>query len=133
VADSSPGSGAQIDILARNATTGQLTDASCVDFLPQPPKPEPGEEHEEEEQAEKQPEHEAPDSCKRVPGLEGVETIAISGDGSTVYAFGSSSAVSFSRDPNTGTITEIACASGSDSRCAPLPDLSGSGSGGGES
>ncbi len=125
VADASSGGDGRIDILARNAATGQLRDSSCVDFLPQPPKPEPGEEHEEEEQTEKQPEHEAPDSCKRVPGLEGVETIAISGDGSTVYAFGSSSAVSFSRDPGTGDLTEMACASDSDSRCAPLPDLSG--------
>jgi DNA-binding beta-propeller fold protein YncE len=124
VADTSPGGDGRIDILVRNAATGQLTDSSCVDFLPQPPKPEPGEEHEEEEEEEKEPEHEAPDSCKRVPGLEGVQTIAISGDGSTVYAFGSSSAVSFSRNPGTGDLTEIACASDSDSRCAPLPDLS---------
>jgi DNA-binding beta-propeller fold protein YncE len=123
VADASPDRGGRIDILARNATTGQLTDSSCVDFLPQPPKPEPGEEHE-EEQTEKEQEPETPDSCARVPGLESVETIAISGDGSTVYAFGSGSAVSFSRDPSTGALAESACASESDSRCAPLPDLS---------
>ncbi len=123
VADSTPGRDGRIDILTRNATTGQLTDSSCVDFLPQPPKPEPGEEHE-EEQTEKEPEHETPDSCARVPGLESVVAIAISGDGSTVYAFGSDSAVSFSRDPSTGALTETACASESDSRCAPLPDLS---------
>ncbi len=123
VADTSPDIGGRIDILARNATTGQLTDSSCVDFLPEPPKPEPGEEGE-EEQAEKEPEHETPDSCERVPGLESVETIAISGDGATVYAFGSDSAVSFSRNPSTGALTEAACASESDSRCAPLPDLS---------
>jgi sugar lactone lactonase YvrE len=123
VADRSAGGYGRIDILARNATTGQLTDSSCVDFLPQPAKPEPGEEHE-EEQAEKEPEPEAPDSCERVPGLESAEAIAISGDGSTVYAFGTDSAVSFSRDPSTGALTETACASDSDSRCASLPDLS---------
>jgi DNA-binding beta-propeller fold protein YncE len=123
VADSSPGRDGRIDILTRNATTGQLTDSSCVDFLPQPPKPEPGEEHE-EEQTEKEPEHETPDSCERVPGLESVEAIAVSGDGSTVYAFGTDSAVSFSRNPSTGALTETACASDSDSRCASLPDLS---------
>lgn len=123
VADTSPGGG-RIDILTRNATTGQLTDSSCVDFLPQPPKPEPGEEQE-EEQTEREPEHETPDPCSRVPGLESVVAIAISGDGSTVYAFGSDSAASFSRNPSTGALTETACASESDSRCAPLPDLSG--------
>ena len=123
VADASPNSGGRIDILTRNASTGQLTDSTCVDFLPQPPKPEPGEEHE-EEQTEKEPEPETPDSCERVPGLESVQAIAISGDGSTVYAFGSDSAVSFSRAPSTGSLAETACASESDSRCAPLQDLS---------
>jgi DNA-binding beta-propeller fold protein YncE len=112
--------GGRIDVLSRNATTGQLADVGCVDYLPQPVKAEPGEEEHEEEQMEKEP----PDTCERVPGLESVETLAISADGSAVYAFGKSSAVSFTRDPATGALTETACASDSDSRCAGLNDLS---------
>ncbi len=113
--------GGRIDVLSRNAATGQLADVSCVDYLPAPVKAEPGEEEEQEEQ---KMEAEPPDTCERVPGLERVETLAISADGSAVYAFGKSSAVSFSRDPATGALTETACASNSDPRCAGLNDLS---------
>jgi len=119
VADQAAGGG-RIDVLSRNASTGQLTDVGCVDYLPQPVKAEPGEEEHEEEQMEKEP----PDTCERVPGLESVGTLAISADGSAVYAFGKSSAVSFARNPATGALTETACASDSDSRCAGLNDLS---------
>jgi DNA-binding beta-propeller fold protein YncE len=112
--------GGRIDILSRNAATGQLTDVGCVDYLPQPVKPEPGEEGQEEEQpAEKEP----PDMCESVAGLESVSTLAISGDGSALYAFGKSSAVSFARNPSTGALTETGCASGSDTNCAVLQDL----------
>jgi DNA-binding beta-propeller fold protein YncE len=120
VADRSS-AGGRIDVLSREASTGKLADVGCVDFLPQPVKPEPGE----EEQSEEEHEPEAPDSCERVPGLESVQTLAISGDGSAVYAFGSSSAVSFARNPSTGALTETACAGESDSRCASLTDLTG--------
>jgi DNA-binding beta-propeller fold protein YncE len=120
--------GGRIDLLARNAANGQLSDVGCVDYLPLPEKPEPeeGEEHggeqkEEEEEASKEP----PDPCTQVPGLESVQAVATSADGSELYAFGSSSAVSFSIDPSTGALTELACGSDSDTRCAALPDLSG--------
>jgi len=134
VADSAE-TGGRIDLFSRNATTGSLSDLGCVDYLPQPPAPEPGNEgHEEEQEQEKQEkeeqakqeqEREASDTCVRVPGLESVQTIAISGDGSAVYAFGSASAVSFARDPDTGKLTETACASNSDTRCAVIADLNG--------
>jgi DNA-binding beta-propeller fold protein YncE len=125
--------GGRIDVFSRNTTTGSLTDLGCVDDLPQPAKPEPGNEEQEEEQekqekeqeAKREQEQEASDTCVRAPGLESVQTIAISGDGSAVYAFGTGSAVSFARDPSTGKLTETACASNSDTRCASLPDLNG--------
>jgi DNA-binding beta-propeller fold protein YncE len=120
--------GGRIDILSRNATTGQLADVNCVDYLPEPVKPEPGEEsHEEthgEEPEEEQPAaKEPPDECKSVAGLESVSALAISGDGSALYAFGKTSAVSFARDPSSGALTETACASSTDTRCAVLSDL----------
>ena len=124
VADRSlpPFSGGRIDVLSRDASTGQLADVSCIDYQPPPPKPEPGEEEENEGNEEK-PEKEPTDPCQRVPGLEGVQTVAVSGDGSAVYAFGASSAVSFARNSSTGALTETACASESDPSCASLPGL----------
>jgi len=127
--------GGRIDVLSRNAATGKLADAGCVDFLPQPVKPEAGngEEPENEKEQEQEREQEearererlASDPCQSVPGLESVEMVAVSGDGSAVWAFGAGSAVSFSRDPSTGKLTETGCASSSDARCASLPDLTG--------
>jgi len=127
--------GGRIDVLSRNATTGKLADAGCVDFLPQPVKPETGngEEPENEKEQEQEREQEearererlASDPCQSVPGLESVEMVAVSGDGSALWAFGAGSAVSFSRDPSTGKLTETGCASSSDARCASLPDLTG--------
>jgi hypothetical protein len=49
----------------------------------------------------------------------------VSGDGSSVYAFGQNSAVVFSRDPATGKLTESSCAAHEDDRCASLPSLAG--------
>jgi DNA-binding beta-propeller fold protein YncE len=135
VSDSANGGGGRIDVLARNASTGQLADAGCVDFLAPPAKEEPSENTEEDaeekrdrekelrrqkEESEKAP----PDVCERVPGLEDVNVLAVSGDGSSVYAFGRSSAVTFTRDPATGKLTEASCAAAEDSRCASLPALS---------
>jgi DNA-binding beta-propeller fold protein YncE len=132
VADSGR-TGGKIDLFSRNAATGGLADLGCVDYLPQPAKTEPGNEEQEEQQekqekeeaAKREQEQEASDTCVRVPGLESVHTIAISDDGSAVYAFGTSSAVSFARDPSTGKLTETACASNTDTRCAALSDLDG--------
>jgi DNA-binding beta-propeller fold protein YncE len=135
VADSANGAG-KIDILTRNPETGALsgTRDRCVDFTPLPSKPEASEEGEEEsaeekaekeaqqKEAEKQAaEQEAADPCLRVPGLLGVKTLAVSGDGSAVYAFGSSSAVSFARNASNGALTETGCAGEEDSRCTSIP------------
>ncbi len=129
--------GGRIDLLARNVVNGQLSDVGCVDYLPVPVKPEPesgeegeehgegqGEEHGQENKEEEAPK-EPPNPCTQVPGLEGVQALATSADGSELYAFGSTSAVSFSIDPSTGALTELACGSDSDTRCAALPDLTG--------
>jgi DNA-binding beta-propeller fold protein YncE len=124
VADHSSRQGGQIDILTRNAATGQLGDSGCVDLLPVPEKHE-SEEHEEPEEEAKEQEKEPADLCTSVPGLDSVESIAISADGSQLYAFGGDSAVSFARNAATGALTETACASESDPRCASVPDLSG--------
>ncbi len=118
VADSSDGQG-RVDVLARNPTSGALSDASCVDYLPE-------EKHKEAEEGEDEEESEgpaAPDQCASVAGLEGVSAIAVSGDGAAVYAIGSGSAVVFSRDPPTGKLTEVSCASEEDKRCTGFPSL----------
>jgi hypothetical protein len=133
VSDSAGGRG-RIVVLARNASTGQLSDASCEDYLPKPREEEPSENSEEsaEEKEERkkelqkqkeEEEKEPPDVCQRVPGLQGVNVVAVSGDGSSLYAFGNSSAVIFSRDAASGKLTETSCAASEDSRCASLPSL----------
>jgi len=57
--------------------------------------------------------------------LEKIEALAVSGNGSEVYAFGSDSLVIFAREPSTGNLTEASCASKEDSRCASAASLDG--------
>jgi hypothetical protein len=109
-----------VDVLTRNSSTGALTDNSCVDLLP---REEHEEENEQEGEEEKQPA--AADPCASVPGLDTVDAVAVSGDGSAVYAIGSGSAAIFSRNASTGKLTETSCASSEDSRCTSLPPLEG--------
>jgi DNA-binding beta-propeller fold protein YncE len=125
VADRSDGEG-RIDILARSPSSGLLSDVGCVDYLPVPVKPEPGENEGEEHEAGEAPEtaKEPPDPCTSLPGLEGVLKIALNAEGTQLYALGSSSAVSFAVNPDSGALTELGCASSNDPRCAPAPDLS---------
>ena len=99
VADSSENRG-RIDVLSRNPSSGALSGVGCVEERPVPEKHEAGEEEGEEEAK-----HEAPpppNGCSEVPGLKSVESIAVTGDGSMVYAIGGESAVVFSRDPSSG-------------------------------
>jgi DNA-binding beta-propeller fold protein YncE len=122
-ADSSEGAGGKVDVLTRNLSTGALTDTGCLDFLP-------AEEHEEheagnEEQEEEQQEAAAPDQCASVTGLGSVAVLAVSGDGSQVYAIGSGAAAIFSRDASTGKLTQTSCAASEDDRCTSLPGLEG--------
>ena len=120
------GDGGSIDELDRDAATGSLKSSGCVDFLPEPPKPEPGEEEDEEAKEEREDREAAPkDPCTSVPGLNNASAIAVSGDGSSVYAIGSGSAAIFSRDAATGKLTETSCAVDDDERCTSLPTLSG--------
>lgn len=122
VADNSEGHG-RVDVLTRNPSTGALADSSCVDYLAPPKK---HEEHEEEEGGgEANEPAPAPDPCASVAGLESVDAIAVTGDGSAVYAIGGTSAVVFSRDQSTGKLTEVSCAAEEDSRCTSFPSLQG--------
>ena len=81
VADSSPQGNGRLDVLGRDATTGELSDVSCVDFLPPETHEEKNEESKEEEN-----QHEAvpQDSCDRAAGVSSVDVVAVSGDGSEV-------------------------------------------------
>jgi DNA-binding beta-propeller fold protein YncE len=116
------GEGGSVDVFDRNPATGSLSSSSCVDFLPKPEPKEPGEEGEEgEEEKSSAP----PDPCASAPGLNDVSVVAVSGDGSSVYAIGSGSAAIFSRDAKTGKLTETSCAADEDSRCTSLPSLQG--------
>jgi DNA-binding beta-propeller fold protein YncE len=125
------GRGVRIDVLQRNTSSGALTDSSCVDYLPPPPAPlEKGEEESEEEfheRAEERRREATPSGpCSHAPGLTGVNLVAVSGDGSAVYAFGTDGGVFFARDRATGKLAETSCANSEDSRCASLPSLGGS-------
>jgi DNA-binding beta-propeller fold protein YncE len=119
VADTSDDHG-RVDVLARDPSTGALSDSSCVDYAAPPKKHEESEE--EEEPNEPSP---APDQCVSVPGLEGVDAVAVTGNGSEVYAIGAGSAVVFSRDQSTGKLTEVSCAAAEDGRCTSFPSLQG--------
>ncbi len=119
VADSSEGQG-RVDVLSRDPSTGALSDSSCVEQSPPPQKPEEGEEG--EEQNEPAPAH---SDCALVPGLESVDAIAVTGNGSEVYAIGAQSAVVFSRDQDNGKLTEVSCSAAEDSRCTSFPNLQG--------
>ena len=114
-----PGS---VDVLTRDASTGALSTSGCVEFEPKPEKPESEEESEEAEGATASA---ADAKCTSAPGLNEVSVVAVSGDGSSVYAIGSGSAAIFSRDAATGKLTETSCAVDDDERCTSLPTLSG--------
>ncbi len=123
----SMGSGGSVDVFDRNPATGALSSNSCMDFLPKPVAREPGEEGEEGEEGggEEEKSSTPADPCASVPGLNDVSVVAVSGDGSSVYAIGSGSAAIFSRDTATGKLTETSCAAEEDSRCTSLPSLQG--------
>jgi DNA-binding beta-propeller fold protein YncE len=111
----------QVDVLARDPTTGALGDTGCVDDLPEPEQHEEGEQEDEGEGEEAEPK--GPDACASAPGLESVSAVAVSGDGSAVYALGQGTAVVFSRDAKDGKLTEASCASDEDKRCTSFPQL----------
>jgi DNA-binding beta-propeller fold protein YncE len=119
VADTSE-DGGRVDVLARDPSTGALSDSSCVEQSVAPKKQE--EQNEEEEQEEPTP---ARGGCDQVPGLESVDAVAVTGNGSEVYAIGDQSAVVFSRDQASGKLTELSCAAAEDSRCTSFPSLQG--------
>jgi DNA-binding beta-propeller fold protein YncE len=119
VADNAEDQG-RVDVLARDPSTGALSDSSCVEGSPAPKKQEESEEG--EEQNEPTP---AGGDCDAVPGLESVDAIAVTGDGSEVYAIGDQSAVVLSRNQDTGKLTEVSCAAAEDSRCTSFPSLQG--------
>jgi DNA-binding beta-propeller fold protein YncE len=118
LADSSEDRG-RVDVLSRDPSTGALSDSSCVEESPPPQKSEEGEEGEE------QNEPAAHSDCALVPGLESVDAVTVTGNGSEVYAIGGQSAVVFSRDQASGKLTEVSCAAAEDSRCTSFPDLQG--------
>jgi sugar lactone lactonase YvrE len=127
----SSGSGGRLDVLAIDPATGDLSDSSCVDYLPPPPAPpekneeETAEERHEREEEAKHPPAPPQGPCSHVAGLNNVDLIAVSGDGSAVYAFGEHGAVFFARDSATGKLTETSCAASEDSRCTSVPALGG--------
>jgi DNA-binding beta-propeller fold protein YncE len=122
VADNSAAGGGQVNALARDPAHGALTESSCVAFLPPPPPPKTKEEEEEGEENEEQP---VPlgGPCEHVPGLSSASLVAVSGDGSALYAIGSSSLVVLARNQSTGALAQSSCASSDDSRCTSFPSL----------
>ena len=121
VADSG-GSEGKIDVLRRDPTSGALSDTGCVDLLPEE-KPKKGAHEAEEEEEEVEEEPSGPDPCSSVAGLHSAQVLAVTGDGATVYALGSDSAVVFSRDRSTGKLTEVSCAADEDTRCTNFREV----------
>jgi DNA-binding beta-propeller fold protein YncE len=123
--------GGQIDVLSRDPSTGTLSRAGCVQFSPKPEKPEAPEEEEPEEEEDEPPKRNATHAsasaasgaCSAAPGLDSVNAVVVSGDGSAVYAIGTGSAAVFARDAATGALNETSCAVDEDERCTSLPDL----------
>ncbi len=114
--------GGRVDVLTRDPASGALADGSCVENLPEPEQSEEGEEESEPDASEPAA---PPSPCSAVPGLGTVEAVAVSGDGSAVYAIGDGSAAVFSRDRATGKLAEVSCASDEDKRCTSFPSLDG--------
>lgn len=114
--------GGRVDVLTR-AADGSLADSSCVDQKPpevhEEEKGEEGEEAEEKTSAPPAP----PDKCAQVPGLESAIAVESNSEGTSLYVFGHNSAVTFSRDPATGRLSEVSCAASADTRCASLAAL----------
>ena len=103
VADAAENKG-RIDVLARNPPL-----ARCQSRLR---AGKPAAAHAEVRRRREEEEHESPpppSGCTEVPGLASVDAIAVTGDGSMVYAIGRESAVVFSRDASSGALTEVAC------------------------
>lgn len=122
--------GGQLDVLSRDPATGALAGMGCIGFEP---KPEPEEEGEEEsgEDEEEEGSHKgkrasaagAADCSGKAPGLDTLSVLAVSGDGSAVYAIGSGNAAIFDRNQATGALSEASCAANEDPRCTSLPPL----------
>ncbi|HEY1450539.1 MAG TPA: beta-propeller fold lactonase family protein [Solirubrobacteraceae bacterium] len=120
--------GGQLDVLTRNATTGALSASGCIQFAP---KPEPEEESEGEEESPEDESGKRADAaasgsgCPSAAGLDSTNVVAVSGDGSSVYAIGSGAAAIFSRNATTGALSETSCAVAEDPRCTSLPAIEG--------
>jgi 6-phosphogluconolactonase (cycloisomerase 2 family) len=91
--------------LARDASTGALTSLGCLKDAPRR------------------------DRCGELPNLVGASSVAVSGDGASVYVAATISAAVhvLRRDPATGALTALQClsATGSDGACARAPGLQG--------
>jgi DNA-binding beta-propeller fold protein YncE len=91
-----------VEVMARNPRTGALTQAGCVAARPIP-------------------------GCATGRALGGVDVVAVSPDGESVYAgsFRSGAVVTFARDPRNGSLTQTGCVSGAVAGCAPGTALGG--------
>jgi 6-phosphogluconolactonase (cycloisomerase 2 family) len=109
VADSS----STIIALARNTSTGALTDGSCYDSPP---------DTSDATRAQDQP----ADPCSHADALDSVTSVAVSPDGSTVYSAGDGELAVFKRDAaQAGALSETACVAAGDSTCGSLTGASG--------
>jgi DNA-binding beta-propeller fold protein YncE len=109
-ADTGGSSGDRLVALLRDPATGQLRDGSCYDELPLPGSRSGAG---------------APDPCHSLPGLDNVQSVAVSPDSTTVYTVGDNALAVLVRDPATGQLIETACAVPLDQRCSDPVGLSG--------
>ncbi len=94
-----------IAVFDRDPDTGALTESSCVKSYSEG------------------------DRCTTATGLRGVDGVAVSPDGRSVYAAArdSNAVVAFTRDPETGALTDAGCVSntGNDGACGDATALDG--------
>ncbi|HEX4109674.1 MAG TPA: hypothetical protein VHX88_16165 [Solirubrobacteraceae bacterium] len=130
----------QLDVLSRNATTGQLTEDSCM--IDKPPAGSgsgsgsggsgSGDNGSDDNGSGSNGSgsngsgsNSTPSPCAPVNGLPSPTDLTISADGSTVAVVSDDGTLTvFSRDASTGALTESSCLSGDDSNCTMGPTLS---------
>jgi DNA-binding beta-propeller fold protein YncE len=105
----------QVDVLTRDAATGALTEASCLQDNPPP------------DTSDNSASGAQSDSgCTPVTGLPDPQALVVSPDGSSVSVVSyDGTLTTFARDAASGALTEAACLSPDDSRCGSTRSLEG--------
>jgi sugar lactone lactonase YvrE len=130
-----------ITYLRRDATSGLLSEVGCVDYLQPPGTSGDGSSSTDNSSSgdnsattssamtgsrRTRASQNAPtDPCTSVPGIASVTRMALSPDGTKLFAVGFDNVSIFTRDPASGGLTLNACVSTDDTRCGTVTGLNG--------